>query len=217
VAHPTHYTGKAGEYAVASQLLLRGITVHFPAVDDGVDLIAGGRVRIQVKAAHKLQGSKRSRCKTLGYTFNVGSTIWNAKEKTFTKPKRNWAGVVDFFVFWGIEEDRFWVVPSHLLCDVRMLRLGLDDKATRLFSVKPDEVRALLGTGLQQRQIAQRLGISETSVSRVVNGWTSVTKPGACYEANRREDAWHEIISAVGLVNAVDGLAPLKTNQEVSI
>jgi len=35
------FIGRAGEYAVASQLLLRGIQVNFPAVDKDVDLIAG--------------------------------------------------------------------------------------------------------------------------------------------------------------------------------
>lgn len=210
--HATHYVGKAGEFAVASQLLLRGVSVHFPAVDDGVDLIAGGRVRIQVKSARR---TTHPRNKSTLYHFNIATSAWKASERRMKKLVRDWNKVVDFFVFWGIDEDRFWIVPASLVAGMVHLQLGTPQD--HAFTVDRDAVRALLGTGLNQREVARRLEISEMSVSRVVNNILPTTRPEGCYRVAEYENAWHEIIAAVGLVSTVDGLAPLKTNQEVSI
>ncbi len=62
---PAHlFTGKAGEHAVASQLLMRHWIVSFPAPDLGVDLLIADRRhgqarRVQVKTANA-QEQKRS-------------------------------------------------------------------------------------------------------------------------------------------------------------
>jgi hypothetical protein len=192
--HRTHYLGKAGEYAVASQLLLRGVSVSFPAVDDGADLYAG-HLRIQVKSARKI---RVRRAGSWGYHFNIGVHKWNPKKRQhFHVEARN---RVDFFVFWGIDENRFWIVPAPLLSKTAVRIV----EGSRRYSVSGDDIRALLGTGLTQRAIAERLGVSEMSVSRIANGLLPLTVPGSCYEVAQREDAWHEIISALGLVNSIE-------------
>ncbi len=194
MAHQTHYLGKAGEYAVAAQLLIRGIPVSFPAVDDGADLQTG-HLRIQVKAARKI---KIKQANSWGYHFNIGVHKWNKETKKFYHGDAR--SRVDFYVFWGVDENRFWVCPSHLLAKT-CIRIVEDSKR---HTVDSRAVQALLGTGLTQREIAGRLGVSEMSVSRIANGLLPKTEPGSCREVVEREGAWHEIISALGLVNSIN-------------
>ena len=58
------FTGKAGEYAVASQFLIRNWSVAFPALDLGVDLLIADRRHgqsrsVQVKTANAQQQDRR--------------------------------------------------------------------------------------------------------------------------------------------------------------
>lgn len=53
---PTNYVGKAGEFAVMSELLFRGFNASVMSVDEGIDLVAskdGRYFHIQVKTANK--------------------------------------------------------------------------------------------------------------------------------------------------------------------
>src|SRR4030095_9483357 len=193
--HQTHYLGKAGEHAVAAQLLMRGVPVSFPAVDDGADLLAG-HLRIQIKAERKI---KVKRAGSWGYHFNIGVSKWSPSQRKFYKdhPTKTHA---DFYVFWGVDENRFWVVPAHLLSR-NAVRVVED---SRRYKVDHRAIQALIGTGLTQREIAARLEVSEMSVSRAAHGLLPKTEPGSCQEVIEREDAWHEIISALGLVNSIN-------------
>lgn len=191
----SHYIGKAGEYAVASQLLLRGIPVCFPAVDGGVDLVAGNGIRIQVKTARRTSHQNRASC----YYFNIRAT--KLKDRKFYKARRDWTEFVDFFVFCGIDENRFWIMPSALVKQGSSVILG---EISNRHSVDQEAAKALVATGLDQRQAAKRLGISEMSVSRAVRDLKPKGTFRLTYEAAKRENAWHEIISAASLVNQVE-------------
>ena len=199
----SHFLGRAGEYAVASQLLSRGIPVHFPAVDTGSDLIAGEKIRIQVKSTRIFQGTARSAPRK-GYCFSLNTAVPNWANGRHKTKLRDWSKVCDFIVFWGMDENRFWVVPSTVVSGgpkkVQTIVLGAPQTH---WTVNRDEVKALLSTGLSQREVAKRIGVSEMSVSRVAHGQhDSVPSPNT--KCNKYENAWHEIISAVGLVNQID-------------
>lgn len=200
----THFVGRAGEYSVAAQLLVRGIPVHFPAVDTGSDLIAGERVRIQVKSARIFQGTARCAARK-GYVFSLNTAVpnWaNGRKKTRL---RDWSSVCDYLVFWGIDENRFWIVPASVCCGDRAVQSLLLGAPQTHWTVNRDEVKGLLSTGLSQREVASRLGISEMSVSRVVHGQNN-SKPSLNSKCNSYENAWHEIISAIGLTKQVDSV-----------
>ena len=57
--------GKAGEYRVAAELLLRGHSIYMPSVDNGVDLVIDDGVTIQIKCGQK----QPRKCK--GYSYNI--------------------------------------------------------------------------------------------------------------------------------------------------
>lgn len=100
------YTGQAGEYRVASELLLRGINVYISRLDSGVDLMLQDGRKIQVKTAHLFynKATKGSYYHFVlkGYFFLKGG------ERKKTKSE-----VCDFFVFWCIEANSFFIVPCE--------------------------------------------------------------------------------------------------------
>lgn len=76
-----HYIGFAGEKLVMAELLLRGINVSKPTVDDGVDLIAmkdGKNYSIQVKTAFRNEGKDR-------WMFNLSLRAQTDANSTQTK------------------------------------------------------------------------------------------------------------------------------------
>lgn len=194
----SHYVGKAGEHAVASQLLLRGIPVAFPQVDVGTDLFAGQGLRIQVKSAmlhdYRTNG---------GYMFTLDKKI-RTSNGSYRVKKHDLHKNVDFVVFWGVDESRFWIVPSREFDTnppTRTLYLGCNNP--RLSVSTPDILSAVSSCSGNQREAAKLLGVSEMTVSRAVNGIGRTTSP-ISLKASSFEGAWHEIISAVSLVNQVD-------------
>lgn len=107
--------GQAGVYAVAAQLLLRGINPSFPAVDRGADIISDWGTRLQVKSGHRWYeawGGSYAFCLDSGQTIYTYGEGYKKGKRTH---KRMFSEECDFFVMWGIEDNRFWVVPSMLL------------------------------------------------------------------------------------------------------
>lgn len=110
--------GQAGVHRVASELQLRGVGVFFPSVDTGVDLILDNGIRVQVKAASirvRTRSSKNVDVKfPPAYWFSLGWSQQGNRHRPVKRP-RDFSEEVDYVVLWGIDEDRFWVVPaSHL-------------------------------------------------------------------------------------------------------
>ncbi len=117
-------------YAVASHLCLRGYIPLEPSVDFGVDLMLDNGLRLQVKVAHLTYPDRMPKQKgnfgirggsILGgyrggaYGFNLRRGVW---DRSSNRWKRNesgtYHGVADFFVLWGIDENRFWIVPTSV-------------------------------------------------------------------------------------------------------
>ncbi len=103
---------QAGVHAVASQLLLRGISVSFPAVDTGYDLLIESGLRIQVKSAN-LRINSTGNYFDGAYGFHLRRGDWDSKTKSYSrKSYRAYNVVADYFVLWGIDENRFFILPT---------------------------------------------------------------------------------------------------------
>jgi hypothetical protein len=134
-------TGKVGEHLVIAELLQRGFKPFVPVVDDhGVDIMLPNGNRIQVKAANlsviwqtRKEGGKAFPTSKRGYQFNLQRTVFGTKEKLqtvgITYTRRDISVEADFLVLVGIDQHKFWVVPtaeikgcSHILIDADSAR-----------------------------------------------------------------------------------------------
>lgn len=122
--------GQAGVWQVASQLAMRGHVPCFPGVDFGCDLVLDNGLRIQVKCA-TLRVIHGQNYPEGAYGFQLRRSAWFSNEK---KAKRSslhpYSEVADFFVLWGIDEDRFFIVPtSHAGKAIWFGRRGFNSKS----------------------------------------------------------------------------------------
>jgi hypothetical protein len=168
--HQFVLTGKAGEYAVAAQLLLRSVVPAFLAVDTGVDLLATpSGCRIQVKAVHLCTTAAIVRKNTEGvYRFSFPqhyfrTTANRGPVNAIRHKRRQFEEYCDVVVLWGIDQNRFWVVPAKLLTGLQGIDLGPNNE--RSFSKDVPEMREMVKLGYEQSEIAAHFGISQASVS----------------------------------------------------
>ena len=92
-----YHIGKAGEYRVMSELLLRGWNPGQLAFDMGVDIILSNNTSIQVKTVSKSCGGF--------YTAAMG----NSKYRQIAQS--------DFYIIWCVDEDCFYVIPKENIKD----------------------------------------------------------------------------------------------------
>lgn len=113
--------GQAGVFRVASELMLRGVGVYLPAVDrDGIDLMTPSGLRIQVKCG-RLRWSRQLSTRR-GYHFRFGCAQQGNQHRHVARA-RKYSEEVDYIVIWGIDEDRFWIVPASVFDDRQCLIL----------------------------------------------------------------------------------------------
>jgi hypothetical protein len=106
----TQLQGQAGVWTVAAQLAIRGHVPMFPGVDYGFDLAMENGLRLQIKTA-RLTCSRKRGVDYPRYSFNLRSYKAKYNKGVVSKP-RDWTIVADFMVFWGIDDNRFWIVPT---------------------------------------------------------------------------------------------------------
>lgn len=157
--------GEAGVLRVMSELILRGHTPYKPAVDDhGVDLMLSTGIRLQVKTATlrtrmipvptKAGMVKQART---SYNLTLGWAQQGANHNP-VKRKRLYSEECDYFIIWGVDENRFWVVPSFVMDGRQCLVLGPKPIATS------QQVMELASQGFTLDGIAEKLGVSTVTV-----------------------------------------------------
>jgi len=106
--------GAAGEYRVASELLLRGFMPMIAAVDMGVDIVLQDGPTIQVKTSMK---PRVQRGGAANYAFRFA---------TFSKAQgKRQRMLADFAVCWGVADDLFWIVPQAAIGDREMVHIPM--------------------------------------------------------------------------------------------
>jgi hypothetical protein len=187
------YVGKAGEHAVACQLLLRGLDVAFMSVGIGVDLIAENGCRIQVKCGHLTNSSKG-----LGphYALLLRKGMIRSRTANVIVPRRPFVEVCDAVVYWGIEQNRFWIMPPDLCDSCYAVRLGLELKTQPRLVADVASVQAMVDLGYSHSQIAKHYGTDRSIIQRFLAdgkdcGETLVSQMRAC------ENDWDKILNFV--------------------
>jgi hypothetical protein len=158
--------GEAGVLRVMSEMLIRGYNPYRPAVDDhGVDILVRGGVRVQVKTSQLNEVTKkyvnagaRTAVTKKIYQFGLRRESWDQRTRKVKRSARFYSQEVDFLIFVGLDESRFWIVPSFLV-DGKDTTVMLGRKVPT-----SEEIHLLTQQGLGLKEIARRLGCGETTV-----------------------------------------------------
>jgi len=174
---------------VASQLILRGFTPYFPAHDDhGVDILLKEGTRIQVKCSHL---AKRHPYPQGAYYFKLqkGPIVTGHRNIRY-RPVQLFSKECDIVILWGIEENRFWVVPATLLDNRPNIVVGPE---TMHKALDMENINMMAKDGFTQEQIAEKLGVQQMTISRRLRGQFVQAKRTNSSRARACEDAWHLI------------------------
>jgi hypothetical protein len=197
----------AGVWRVAAELALRGIHPHFPGVDYGYDLIVDGGVRIQVKCAH-LSMRKGQAYKGGAYWFKLAKQPIVVGTNSIKKRLRQvFSEKNDFVVLWGIEQDRFWVVPAATLDNHQLVVVGPDVAYKRL---DQERIVALYESGHTQQEIADMMGVHQYTISERLRGKWVVPKRAISEQVRNCENRWDLIegcIQSLTEAESIPGVA----------
>jgi len=192
MARDARMVGRAGEYAVAAQLLLRDTLVLWPAVDQGFDLETENHCRLQIRCGHLTNSDGRA---SQHYTFQLRKRKPVPISNTVAKlvPQRPFVEVCDFVVFWGIEQNRFWIVPPALCDGCAGIRLGMEPVTRPRLVANIADVREMVSLGYTHPQIAKHYGVARSVIQRFLSegrDWdeSSVSQMRAC------ENDWNKIV-----------------------
>lgn len=160
--------GRAAEHRVAAEVLLRGHIPAFPEVDFGFDMVLDNTLRIQVKSA-RLQKHPQYPLGVYRFSFRrdmVGKSVGPEGKKQYRKylrsEPRDYKKVADFFVLWGIDEDRFWIIPcSNKPRDLFIFTKDAVKQTPWLDYVK---IKTMRDSGMNNCQIGREFNVSHTTI-----------------------------------------------------
>ena len=104
--------GKAGEYRVTSELLLRGYNPATRVVDDGVDIVLNNRKTIQVKTVTTPHSGF--------YTVSFANASWIKGKKA----KKGSSLLADYVVIWVVPKNDFYIIPATLINGKMSISVG---------------------------------------------------------------------------------------------
>lgn len=109
--------GKAGELRVRSELILQGFMPAVCDQDNGVDivLVDNGK-RLQVKTSSRPSHDVKNY--SFKYSFSIRQAqIRNTGDGVFRRKysKKSYAGIADFFIFWCVEHNIFYIIPEDII------------------------------------------------------------------------------------------------------
>lgn len=203
--------GQAGVWRVASELALRGFTPHFPGVDFGYDIMIEAGVRIQVKCAHL---SFRRPYPKGAYWFKLAKGAIVSGSNTIKKRLTQvFSEKSEFVILWGIEQQRFWIVPSGHLDNHQLVVVGPDVGHRALDMGK---VKALHAEGRSQEWIARELGVQQMTISRRLRGLYVEAQRATSQKVRECEGRWVQIQECVDLAHGVESIESFQetTSQE---
>jgi hypothetical protein len=123
----------------------------------------GNGLKIQVKCAH-LQFTERKKYEIGNYSFDLRRPAYDPlmikRNHQSTSNYRKYADIADFFILWGIDENRFWIVPTG----IKNLRLTFTRKDDISWKINPG-LRALWSLRSKEKEVAmeERWDLLDTS------------------------------------------------------
>jgi hypothetical protein len=103
-----NHVGKAGEYRVCSELMLKGFEPLLSIVDSGIDIVLTNGKTIQVKTSNKRISQKGK----FHYAFPFQDIRYYRGKST----GRNKI-IADFAICWAVPDNLFLIIPKHEVGD----------------------------------------------------------------------------------------------------
>lgn len=194
---------------MASELLLRNFNPSFPSVDCGVDVLVDGGIRIQVKCGHlrySLADSVQA-YKNGAYWFKLQATAHyvSGNNNIRHREKPQFSSFCDFVVLWGIEDNRFWVVPAALMDGRTLVVLGPTDiHGGSHIQVDVEKVKRLYEQGLTMDEIGERMNVDRHTISRRLKGLYVKAARTISSEVRQYEGRWDLIESYYRTLQSAD-------------
>lgn len=162
---PNIAQGQLAVYRVVSELIARGHAPYLPVVDSGIDILLGSGIRLQVKSTQRPTQHWRQ---AGAWSFTLRASQRIVKQKYVKSATRQFSREVDFVILHGIEGNRFWIVPAHIL-DKRT-GVMFKDGHKQWKDCDETEAKRLRAEGLSFQAIADQLGVSHHTVMRRIKG-----------------------------------------------
>jgi len=189
-APPTLLLGQAGVWRVAAMLALKGLNPQFPGIDNGCDLTVEGLVRLQVKATRLRPHPSYDQPI---YMLHLRRPAFARGNNTLVKSStRCFSDDCDFVVLWGVDEDRFWIIPAKELDHVSFICVGPEVKK---YDLDTNMITQLYKEGNTQEQIAAFFGVPRVTITRRLNGQIAGKRFTYSECVRRSEDKWDRIES----------------------
>jgi hypothetical protein len=187
--------GQAGVYTVAAQLILRSINPSFPAIDRGADIITDWGTRIQVKSGFLRRGAYGG---SYHFCLDSGQTLYTSGQgykKSARTHSRKFSDECDFFVMWGIEGNRFWIIPAVVLdYKTTVVMVGAD---TPLLRADLDAIRKDRANGMTFKEIEQKHKVGQRIIYSALkgDGYNTERRYAMCRELLSYENCWNLLIA----------------------
>jgi hypothetical protein len=113
--------------------------------------------------------------------------------------KRDWTGIVDFLIFWGINEDRYFIVPAS----EASYNFWIRPKALTRTCVDVDAMRMLREKGMTNAEVAAQLGVTDMTVIRNLKKPSRYNSPKGNRHLASYEDRW-DLLNINAALNEVE-------------
>lgn len=205
----THAWGEASVLKVGLNLIYKGYSVFKPLVDDrGVDLaiVDGNKVaRIQVKSSSLITRTRKEGSVMTYYDFSLASVRANISGPAIVR-LRTFSDEVDFVVLHGVDEDKLWIVPAHLLDGKKNVTIYSTSRSRS--DIDWAVIRERRANGETLKAIGDSVGISASAILERLRGTTKDAGGKIVNQLRACENAWHLIDEFFEASSASDSLSP---------
>lgn len=160
----SHLLGLAGVHAVASQLALRGHNPCMPGVDYGFDIILDTGIRIQVKTSGLFMTHPAYPEGVYRFSIKENKTIRQGKIIRQFNAQRDWKNICDYFIFWGVDDNRFFIVPCREFHGNGYVRRGITAR-----SEMKERAKEMKAKRIPFGYIASTLGLSIAGLRKLLS------------------------------------------------
>ena len=183
--------GKAGEYLVCAEIILRGHTAFLSEQGLPFDVVAdvnGRLLRIQVKTTRGPRAIPQRANHTAGYLFHI-KRCGKGGAQTYG------AGDVDIFAMVALDTRDMGFIPASKARQTMIFRSTAlkGQYFDEVLKVRCDKIRALHAQGMIGSAIAKEMGLDQSYISRVLKGTSGVADtletylPDMTFEAALRD------------------------------